>query len=194
MTAISVNHKEKDLKKMDYVEKIEFFNHRINGWYINIGKELVKIHDFGFGVLSINCILIDVLSQYYYGKKISDRNSFKDFLRKNIKEFNKRLPFAISNPPYGELKDFADVFYSGFRCGVLHNAKISFGEIESKNKYFLRFYKKKKRLHVNQNILLERLIKYFNNYILLLKKDTNKNNQITKDFWKKFNHDFKDQL
>ena len=68
---------------------------------------------------------------------------------------------------------FADVFYHGIRCGLLHEAKMIYGEIHATTKYLLRWDSGKGqhgRLIVNQNKLLREIEIIFERYILELRR------------------------
>lgn len=90
--------------------KSRFFNH------IN----LIKNDEFsGFLTLSIDCLLIETLMQFYLGIENTEINyrgeqwkSFKDFLI-NSKHFN---------TDFSTLKK-CKIFYQHFRCGLLHQAQ-----------------------------------------------------------------------
>lgn len=89
-----------------------FFNH-IDG---------IKQDGFsGFVIMSINCLLIETLMQFYTGHNSTEDNpnysgnqwkSFKDFL-KNSPHFNTH--FTTNR--------ICKVFYQHFRCGLLHQAQ-----------------------------------------------------------------------
>lgn len=121
----------------DFREVVNEFHGRIDDWYILPMKELIKHSEGGhfvFPVMAMNCLLIDTLSQYYYGadKSPNEQNSsfpetsrskFKDFLVARMTHRTGPLPTKITSPR-GDLNTFEDVLYSGFRCGILHQAHI----------------------------------------------------------------------
>ena len=121
----------------DFREVVDAFHGRMDDWYILPTKALVQHNEGGhfvFPVMAINCLLIDTLSQYYYGADRSPnetRNSFpessqakfKDFLVARMKHRTGPLPTKIVSRR-GDLTTFEDVLYSGFRCGILHQAHI----------------------------------------------------------------------
>src|ERR1019366_2899813 len=77
----------------DFREVVNEFHGRIDDWYILPTKELVKHNEGGhfvFPVMAINCLLIDTLSQYYYGTDRSPnetRNSFPESSEAKFKDF-----------------------------------------------------------------------------------------------------------
>jgi hypothetical protein len=120
------------------------FRTRIEDWYIQPGTELRKASwDNSFALMAIDCLLIDTLSQFYYGKISSTRGTFKKYVRNLLPEFRVKLPEKIQARPMrrahrkgasskGKLRPkkpefyetFADVLYHCFRCGILHEAHI----------------------------------------------------------------------
>ena len=70
------------VKWNDFREVINEFHGRIDDWYILPTKELIKHTEGGhfvFPVMAINCLLIDALSQYYYGADKSPNEQSSSF-------------------------------------------------------------------------------------------------------------------
>jgi hypothetical protein len=129
----------------NFREVLDEFHGRMDYWYILPAKELGKNGHFVFPVMAINCLLIDTLSQYYYGKDLSPTEQkkpenkrknpigsgslescgakFKDFLVARLKHRTGVLPTKITTAR-GDLLTYEDVLWSGFRCGILHEAHI----------------------------------------------------------------------
>ncbi|MDR3548232.1 MAG: hypothetical protein P4M11_08230 [Candidatus Pacebacteria bacterium] len=121
----------------NFREVVDEFHGRIDDWYILPTKVLINHKDGGhfvFPIMAINCLLIDTLSQYYYGADRSPHEGkssfpkgsswkFKDFLIERMKHRTGPLPTKIASPQH-DLINFEDVLYSGFRCGILHQAHI----------------------------------------------------------------------
>lgn len=190
-TFISTKHTVEDLKDASFEKKLEIFETRINDWFINPAKELSKNKDFGFPLVVISCVLVDTLSQFYYGSPKSKGEDFKRFLREKISDFNLKLPKPILhsiNDRMVKLEDFADVFYHGFRCGILHEAKILYGEIEVSDKPMLRWVNQGKfgKLIIDPIRLLNKMENLFKTYLVNLKKDK----MLKNNFEKKFNEYF----
>lgn len=125
----------------DFRAVVEAFTTKIEGWYLAAGRVLRPTWDNAFALMSIDCLLIDALSQYYYGALTSEQRIFKRFARRHFPDFRKLLPEPIlhpaprrsrrKNPPSPrprkkpkELKRYADVLYVAFRCGILHEAHV----------------------------------------------------------------------
>ncbi len=114
-------------------EVIDAFKGRINDWYIQPTKELIKHTDGGhyaFAVMALNCLLIDMMSQFYYGVLTSSATKFKEFVRVRIPALAGNLPIQIGLPSTGNnrarppLTTYEEVLYTGFRCGILHQAHV----------------------------------------------------------------------
>ncbi len=114
----------------DFDTVVDAFDARINEWYLRPIETLLKasVH-FGFPVVGLTCLLVDTLSQYFYGKLESSATTFKDFVRANLPSFATPLPQAISVPQIlgvdKTIVDFAEALYYGFRCGILHEANVT---------------------------------------------------------------------
>jgi hypothetical protein len=121
----------------NFGEVVDAFHGRIDDWYILPTKELINHKDGGhyaFAIMALNCLLIDTLSQFYYGadRSPSERRDsfpessqakFKDFLVAQLNHRTGPLPTKIESAR-GDLLTFEDVLYSGFRCGILHQAHV----------------------------------------------------------------------
>jgi hypothetical protein len=139
--------REKPYDKIDwnnFQEVLAEFHGRIDDWYIIPAKELGKNGHYVFPVMAVDCLLIDTMSQYYYGSDPSPTETlngqtgsldssgakFKDFLVARLPHRTGPLPVPIKQPvtsrnPKGKpLLTYEDVLWSGFRCGILHQAHI----------------------------------------------------------------------
>ena len=128
----------------NFREVLNDFHGRMDDWYIIPAKELGKNGHFVFPVMAMDCLLIDTLSQYYYGSDPSPTEKangqkgslessgakFKDFLVERLPHRTGPLlapikqPVTRRNPNGKPLRTFEDVLWSGFRCGILHQAHI----------------------------------------------------------------------
>lgn len=87
---------------------------------------------YSFAVMALTCLLIDTLSQYVRGVLESTGADFKAFVRDHLPSYavvvnpmidGYRPPKTGStNPRHESLTNVADVLYTGFRCGILHQA------------------------------------------------------------------------
>lgn len=85
-------------------------------------------------IISICCIILDMLCQYNRKLMTSSSNEFIQFVEEKIPKFSKTfkkngmIKFFYQNTAVNledpAKKTFANYFYSGFRCGIMHNAII----------------------------------------------------------------------
>lgn len=130
--------KYSDIKWDDFKQVVAEFTGRIEDWYIKPAETLQKTSGhYSFAIMALNCLLIDALSQYYYGAQQSpteaangcnkpcesSRSKFMDFVKERIPQLAGTFGPAIKTPK-GELTELEDVLYSGFRCGILHEAHV----------------------------------------------------------------------
>lgn len=125
----------------DFRAAVGAFTAKIEGWYLVPGRVLRPNWDHAFALMSIDCLLIDALSQYYYGALTSEQRVFKRFARRKFPDFRTLLPDPIFHPAPRRprrknpaaprppkkpkpLKRYADVLYVAFRCGILHEAHV----------------------------------------------------------------------
>ncbi len=196
------NLKYKDLKNINYKTMVGIFKDRLNGWYFNAGGQLSEKHkEIGgsnFVAMILDCVIIDLLSQYYYGLEVSNGSKFIKFFRENLAICNHRLNKPIESCNYYEygggwkriiIKETAEAVFYGFRCGLIHSGRIlEYGRI---NELYLEPIvikewdsdKNKYDVHINPALLLKEIKKAFEIYVekLLGSRDTVlKNNFIKK--------------
>lgn len=122
----------------DFKQVVNAFKTRIEDWYIKPAELLRNTSwDNSFALMAINCLLIDALSQFHYGKTSSSRGVFKKFTRRRLPAFREKLSIEIRQRQDRKQKDkrkpnkkapfktYADVLYHCFRCGILHDAHIT---------------------------------------------------------------------
>lgn len=113
---------ENDLgNEKDWETAIQIFEDRIKGRFID-AIEILKNEDdnsktrrFGFAIMSLICLLIETLAQFYKGvagSKEVGRRIYTDFLSQN--SFVLRNFFDVNH---------AQKFYKTVRCGLLHHAE-----------------------------------------------------------------------
>jgi hypothetical protein len=100
------------------------FMDRITDWYIGPGSALAADWHNAFAVMAIDCLLIDTLAQFDQGEPESNGRMFVDYVKDKLPEFAPNLPAPIRRPTRHDLETGADVLYSGFRCGIVHEAHI----------------------------------------------------------------------
>lgn len=117
-----------EIKWNNWNEVISRFEQQLRWWYVSPIQFLSKHKDHaGFPVVALCCLLLDTLSQYEYGLESSDSRAFRKFVRTWMNKWC--TPFKSSIRIWDERRkkelqanDFADVLWSGFRCGILHES------------------------------------------------------------------------
>ncbi len=196
----------KDLDPSDFNAIVKAFALRIKSWYFLQAKEIKdKIPYQGFVITQITCTLIDVISQFTYNLQESDGRYYKKFLTRYIPEFRERIRPPIVSYTYlkarkrwerVELDDFADAFWHGFRCGVVHSAMIlDYGRISDEaivgtgRVISLRQWGNGEReVAVNPFALIARLESIFESYIQDLLNPNRR--QLRRNFARKFLRSF----
>lgn len=129
--------------KEDWKEAINIFDNRYSYRFIKQIDTLrfnssnqTRIYS-GFVIMSINCLLMETLNQFYYG--VDDTDELKK--DKNIKHINSIedsfIDFLTSSKYFNSVfdKESSSLFYHHIRCGLLHQAKT----------------KKSSLIHINEN-------------------------------------------
>jgi hypothetical protein len=178
--------KHANLFNTPYRGIVEAFDRRISAWYFEFAKSTYQSNqDSNFTVAALCCIIIDLLSQYIFGKPASSRKIYKQFFSRYLKDCNYSIKPTIINCHYdykrkGWIEDritnVAEGFYHCFRCGVVHSARIlDYGRINQEFKTDIitlnKWNKGKVEIVVNPYNLLHRLESIFKDYIEKLKND-----------------------
>ena len=115
-----------DVDWNDETTAIGKFKEQLEDWFSDPIRSLIsESPHFGFTIVALTCVLIDTLSQYYYGKETSSRTAFKDFLKEWFPDFGDNFPTSISVAGSDPVKNYADAVYHAFRCGILHEAHVA---------------------------------------------------------------------
>lgn len=107
---------------------IDGFRQRFIEWYF----EFLKFGHASYVAFCSLCALVDVFTYYDgYGEWHEPKN-YKEFLRKLDPVFKTKLKLPITISRFkgdkwrqSELKDYADVFYSGVRCSLHHHGDLA---------------------------------------------------------------------
>lgn len=175
---------------------IQIFKDRYESRFINPIKELhenknenIRIYS-GFSIMVLNCILIETLQQFYYGKKDSDKicdDKRIDNIRNHkdcfVDFFNRSKSFDSFNT------EMSNLFYSMIRNGLLHQAEIKKGSkinIKKNQKdiaIILNENMKNEGLSIRRDLFTVSLLTEYYKYISELEKTEHsiiRNNFITK--------------
>ncbi len=105
----------------DWQQAVEIFCDRINGRFLKPVREIanhpdLRIREFsGFVIIAIDCLLIETLYQFYMGFDKTRGEHYIAFWKffKDSEHFESDF----------NSKNKARIFYSHFRCGILHQAQ-----------------------------------------------------------------------
>jgi hypothetical protein len=198
-----------EIKWSSLSKVVDAFEKRMNDWYLEPIRSLrAASGHYAFAVMALNCLLIDTLSQFESGSTESSAGAFKKYIHKRLKKFAGPVKYKIDyqRMDHGKLKtkqfsDIAEVLYTGFRCGILHQAHVPlYGSIRpanhrvSQRKSGLAVYAQSKTpcpsVIVNPWKLFEDLEHAFQRYVDELKDPATKHDQLRDNFKKKFNDSF----
>ncbi len=189
------------LRKLTFDETVLAFQNRITTWYMAQALTGTKGHD-GFLRTTMACVILDLISQYYYDPCSSNGRKFQDFLKTKIPEFNRAINPPIASYTYirgfwhdEQIDNFAKAFWHGYRCGIIHNGMVlEYGRISWKpiaNKLVTlrkREDKRGKELAVNPRSLTKRVKLIFKEYIANLRDPSEI--VLRRNFVNKFQRDF----
>ena len=186
-----------DLFGKTYIEIVDAFRARIYERYIDPANHCNENNKYNFTVLILCCVILDLLSQYFYGKESSGKLTFIQFIREYIPESGEQITPSIESCYFKKewteetINDAAEGFYHCFRSGVVHSAMVlEYGRINEEHPNIVhinKWGKGKREIVINPSLLLSRLIEIFDDYIAKLRN----NEQPLKDcFKKKFAFDF----
>lgn len=116
----------------DWKKAIHMFEDRINGRYLNVISKIREnnyLHNDGFAIMALNCLLIETLLQFKEGWNETKHSNSDEYSRFLIEEF----PAVFINIT------LARCFYSNIRCGILHSAQTKKGsQLTTRNQYIVR--------------------------------------------------------
>lgn len=122
-----------DNNSEDWNKAIAIFQDRIEGRYLKQIDVLVDRIFAGFAIMSLTCLLIEMLEQFYEGKKKTEPREgnimFHNF-------FQRSAEFKIF---FDDQENKTSVFYSQIRCGLAHQGQTQ----------------KKSLIHIRGNSMLE---------------------------------------
>lgn len=150
---ISPKYSDSDFTKAhkagDWTNLVEIFSDRLNGRYLKpielIQNGNCEISEFsGFSILSLDCVLIETLTQFDTGAKETPyrkvKQSFVSFLttKDNFKKHFKN-------------DDTAKIFYDHFRNGLLHQA-------QTKDKSLIKIGQSKMVTKIEGGLIIDRIL------------------------------------
>lgn len=213
---ISPNYYQKDWRELNlesndkdaWAKAIEIFKDRIDGRYLKQIAVLDTNPDksiglfSGFAIMSLACLLIETLEQFWNGNIETSRKSKTSSKKENMNNLPNditcdSLAFYSFFQRSETLKVFfdtpekADIFYTQIRCGLLHQ-----GQTKRKSLIHIRSDEPmlkwinpddiKEGLSINRRKLVNEIISLYNKYIKIL-ENSNLNFK-TKVFKKKMKY------
>lgn len=153
---------------------VEIFENRFNGRYFSV-IDLLERHllDYGFAIMTLNCLLIEALMQFREGYPETPRDA-------NIKEYKN---FLVKHLGFNE--NSAKRFYKEIRCGLLHSAETKNGSFFKIKNSKMIGYGQKGVLYVDINQVTKKIRDYFNMYCSELRDQESVNTELRANFIKK---------
>jgi hypothetical protein len=204
---ISPNYYQKDWNELDlsknsevnWNKAIAIFEDRISGRYLKQIEALdnnkdLSIRTFsGFAIISLTCLLIETLEQFWKGnittiKTAKRKSCFFDIFRKNRKNHisNDAKAFHSFFQRSNEFKVFFDtieksnIFYTQIRCGLLNQGQTKRKSLIHirKNEPMLKWINDNNiedGISIQRRYFVKEIIEIYNEFINKLKKTENMN-------------------
>lgn len=122
-----------DRHSKEWVKAIEIINDRFSNRYIKPINELINHPEksvrtnIGFIVMSIDCLLIETLNQFYFGLKDTSEKYYKRNQDANYRyqsqSFRDFFEYSTYFPLFKGNLELSRMFYDEIRCGLLHQAE-----------------------------------------------------------------------
>ena len=124
-----------DIHSENWSKGIAIIKSRIENRYllpinqiINSNENSIK-YNCGFLVMSIDCLLIETLNQFYLGIYTSDEKYFSrstdKYFTSNHQAFRDFFNYSSHFPEFKNNNDLIYLFYKEIRCGLLHQAQTN---------------------------------------------------------------------
>ncbi|HEV8512593.1 MAG TPA: hypothetical protein VGQ59_04935 [Cyclobacteriaceae bacterium] len=170
-----------DINSPNWTKGIEIIKARFESRYfipvqqlINSGNGIVK-YNCGFLVMSIDCLLIETLNQFYRGLKDSD----EAYKNKNCEAFKDFFKYSTYFPEFENSEDVIITFYKEVRCGLLHQAESKVNSLinirESKMVVPIDGINPQNGIIINRALFHQALHDEFNKYLKDLENPKNVN-------------------
>lgn len=196
MKRISANHNSTDWKEelsdrhsIVWVQGIEILKSRFESRYLRpieylqSSTDKVVKYNSGFLIMSIDCLLIETLNQFFLGlgktdEKYFSNNTNKEF-KNNSQAFRDFFIYSSFFSDFNRDTKLYSVFYDEIRCGLLHQAASKTHSLinirEQKMISYINKVDSSNGLIVNRNIFHEALLNEFNKYLKDLENADSKN-------------------
>jgi len=137
----------------------------------------------GFLIMSIDCLLIETLNQFFLGLYTSEEKYNRDNPDKNFKfnsqAFRDFFKYSTFFPDFKTDTELYSVFYKEIRCGLLHQAASKTQSLINLREDQMISYRNKadsgNGIVINRNLFHKALVNEFNKYLKDLENPESKN-------------------
>ena len=178
-----------DRNSKEWEKGILIVKDRFKSRYFNPIEELIGHskkdirYNVGFIVMSIDCLLIETLNQFYLGLKNSEekynKNNSHESFKYNSQAFRDFFNHSTYFPLFKDQPNLSKLFYEEIRCGLLHQAESKINSlINLKRSTMIEAVDGKdfkNGIIINRNIFHKALSDEFDKYILDLSNPDSKN-------------------
>jgi hypothetical protein len=168
---------------------IKILRDRFEGRYLEPLKALTNHKDksirtnIGFIVMSIDCLLIETLNQFYLGLTQTEEKYYRNNTDQNYKynwqEFRDFFKHSKNFSAFKGTDELCKEFFNQIRCGLLHQSESKFNSlINLKEKELVKKIDEndiKKGIIINRRIFHEYVCKDFEQYFKDLENSESKN-------------------
>lgn len=183
----SLNLKKENSR--DWQKAIDIFDDRIQGRFLRqvVALESNKdnhVKEFsGFAIMAIDCLLIETLQQFYFGKECTAKGKHAEAFHNFFQRLNKLASFF-------DTIDKTKIFYSHIRCGILHQAQTKKNSIlhirvKSPILEWVNIRDSSEGISINRKKFHSAVIEVYENYVNELRSDSNLD--LRRKFEKKMN-------
>lgn len=166
-------------REEDWQKAIEIFLDRIEGRFLRYIRQIENDSHSGFVIMSLDCLLIETLQQFYKGVRDTPKKKCRDYF----------VSF-LTRGTFGRFftEDMANKFYDDIRNGILHQAEIKGSSkiLITKGLPLVNYTESKKGIIINRKLFHQHLLKEVENYISKIKNQGEK--ELRNNFRKKMNY------
>jgi hypothetical protein len=178
-----------DRNSSKWVKGVEIISNRFQTRYfkpidqlINSSDKIIK-YNCGFLVMSIDCLIIETLNQFYFGvKKTTDKyyrtNSDINY-KWNWQAFRDFFSHSTYFPTFKGNDVLIQLFFDEIRCGLLHQAESKTNSLINvrlpQMVTFIDATEIKKGIILNRNLFHKALVNEFDKYLVDLETPDSKN-------------------
>ncbi len=177
-----------DINSPNWTKGIQIIRERFESRYFNPINELMNSKDSkikyscGFLVMSVDCLLIETLNQFFLGlyssEEMYNRDNADSLYRYNKQAFR---DFFLHSSFFPDFKNeiVSNTFYKQIRCGLLHQAQSKADSLinvkESQMVKLADVDNPENGLIINRELFHKALVKEFNKYLQDLENPTSEN-------------------